>query len=75
MVIARPDTTLTQLTSAQPIITKAIADRFPGPDLTSRANLCWSKLLINSVPTGVTGDSAAHTPAVIHDQLLKENPS
>ena len=75
VVIAGPDTTLAQLTSAQPIITKAIADRFPGPDLTSRANLCWSKLLVNSVPTGVTGDTVAHTPTAIHDQLLKENPS
>ena len=75
VVIARPDTTLTQLTSAQPIITKAIANQFPGPDLTSCANLCWSKLLINSVPTGVTGDSVAHAPAAIYDELLKENPA
>ena len=75
VVIAGPDTTLTQLTSTQPIITKAIADWFPGPDLTSCANLCWSKLLVNSVPTGVTGDTVAHTPAAIHDQLLKENPT
>ena len=75
VVIAGPDTTLTQLTSTQPIITKALANWFPGPDLTSRANLCWSKLLVNSIPTGVTGDSVAHTPAVIHDQLLKENLS
>ena len=28
-----------------------------------------------TVPTGVTGDTVAHTPAAIHDQLLKENPS
>ena len=75
VVIAGPDTTLAQLTSTQPIITKALADRFPGPDLTSRANLCWSKLLVNSVPTGVTGNSVAHAPAAIHDELLKENPT
>ena len=48
---------------------------FPGLDLTSCTNLRWSKLLVNSIPTGVTGDSVAHTPAVIHDQLLKENPA
>ena len=75
VVIAGPDTTLAQLTSTQPIITKALADWFPRPNLTSYANLCWSKLLVNSVPTGVTGDSVAHAPTAIHDELLKENPS
>ena len=75
VVVAGPDTTLAQLTAAQPIITKALADRFPGPDLHSRANLCWSKLLVNSVPTGVTGSSVAHTPTAIHNELLKENPA
>ena len=35
----------------------------------------WSKVLINGVPTGVTGDRGAKTPDECHAALALENPT
>ena len=58
------------------IITSAIEAALPEPSpLASRPNVKWSKLLINSVPTGVTDISPAHSREDCHQALLRDNPS
>ena len=42
---------------------------------TARANVRWSRLLLNRVPTGTTDESEAHDPNTCHESLLAENPS
>jgi hypothetical protein len=77
VLTAGPDTTLAQLTSASSLLTSAIQAHLPSsPSCSSRANVRWSKLLINSVPTGVTGDRAhAYTAAECHQALIADNLS
>jgi hypothetical protein len=40
-----------------------------------RPNTKWSKLLINSISTGVYSDHTAYTPDQCHTALAMENPS
>ncbi|KAI0244954.1 hypothetical protein BJV78DRAFT_1290029 [Lactifluus subvellereus] len=47
----------------------------PHTSLPIRANVKWSKILINGVPTGVTEGRGAKTPEECHAALLLENPS
>ena len=76
VVFSGPETTLAQLTAAHHIIVSAIEGALPGPiSLSSRPNVKWSKLLINAVPTGVTGDTPAHSREACHQALLRDNPS
>jgi len=76
VVFAGPDTNLTQLQTSHHIITSAIEAALPKPTpLASRPNVKWSKLLINSVPTGATDISPAITREECHQALLHDNPS
>ena len=76
VVFAGPDTNLTQLQSSHHIITSAIKATLPEPTpLASRPNVKWSKLLINSVPTGATNILLALTCEECHQALLCDNPS
>ena len=76
VVFAGPDTNLTQLQQSHHIITSAIEAALPQPvPLASRPNVKWSKLLINSVPTGVTASALAHSHEECHQALLRDNPS
>ena len=76
VVFSGPETTSAQLTAAHHIIVSAIEGALPGPiSLSSRPNVKWSKLLINAVPTGVTGDTPAHSREACHQALLHDNPS
>ena len=76
VVFAGPNTTLTQLQSSHHIITSAIKAVLPEPTLlASRPNVKWSKLLINSVPTGATNILLALTCEECHQTLLHDNPS
>ena len=77
VVFAGPDTTLTQLQSTHHLITSAIEGTLPGAaSLLSRLNVKWSKILIGSVPTGVTDRmSQAHSCKECHQVLLHDNPS
>ena len=76
VVFAGPDTNLTQLQQSHHIITSAIEAALPQPVLlASRPNVKWSKLLINSVPTGVTASAPAHSREECHQALLRDNPS
>ena len=76
VVFAGPDTTLTKLQASHHIITSAIKAVLPERSpLVSHPNIKWSKLLINSVPTGVTDISPAHSCEECHQALLRDNPS
>ena len=76
VVFAGPDTNLTQLQQSHHIITSAIEAALPQlVPLSSRPNVKWSKLLINSVPTGVTASAPAHSHEECHQALLRDNPS
>ena len=76
VVFAGPDTNLTQLQTSYHIITSAIEAALPEPTpLASHPNVKWSKLLINSVPTGATNISLAITCEECHQALLRDNPS
>ena len=76
VVTAGPDVTSEQLTAAAPLITSAVQSCIPSssPPCQTHANVKWSQVLINGVPTGVTDTHTAHTPQVCHQALLTENP-
>ena len=76
VIFAGPDTTLTQLQSAHHLITSAIEGALPGAaSLLSHPNVKWSKILIGSMPTGVTDCmSQAHSCEECHQVLLHDNP-
>ncbi|KAF8484257.1 hypothetical protein F5888DRAFT_1812166 [Russula emetica] len=69
-----------QLQIASPLITKAFMDAYsttvtPFTPPHTRANVKWSKILINGLPTGVTDSRGAFTPDKCHTALASENPS
>ena len=76
VVFAGPDTTFTQLQSAHHLMTLAIKGTLPGTiSLSSCPNVKWSKILIGSMPTGVTDHiSQAHSHEECHQALLHDNP-
>jgi hypothetical protein len=76
-----PQVTAQQLTTAHSFISSAIAGvladhvniHSPPP---IRANVKWSKLLINGVPTGVTSKrGSAYSREECHSALVTDNPS
>jgi hypothetical protein len=76
------NTTAQQLTNALPQLTEvlqtslsAMAQMAPFSLPTVRHNVKWSRLFINSVPTGVTDTNKAHTPNAVHRALAAENPT
>jgi hypothetical protein len=73
-------TTAHQLQIASPLIAKAISDAYsttvtPITIPHTRANVKWSKILINGLPTGVTDSRGAYTPDECQTALISENPS
>ena len=61
-MFAGPETSLTQLQAAHHIIVGAVEAALPTPTpLSSCPNVKWSKVLINTVPTGVTDNSPAYS--------------
>jgi hypothetical protein len=73
-------TTAQQLQLASPIIAKAFTDAYsttvtPFASPHTQANVKWSKILINSLPTGVTDSRGTYTPDECHTALASENPS
>ncbi|KAF8260384.1 hypothetical protein EI94DRAFT_1811792 [Lactarius quietus] len=70
-----PNTTAHHLQRATHIIRHHLSKTYTLPPLTIRPNVKWSKLLINSVPTGVITDSRAKTPDQCHAALTSDNPS
>ena len=79
VVIGGPDVPLQQLQLAAPIFLWAFANTYttavnPIPPL-SRANVRWSKLLINGLPTGASDTQDAYTPEECHKSLAVNNPT
>jgi hypothetical protein len=55
VIFTDPETSLTQFQAAHHIIINAVKGALLGTDaLSSHPNIKWSKLLIRSMPTGVT---------------------
>jgi hypothetical protein len=72
--------TQANLTDATFLITSLLREAFPTlfpqTDLIpARANVKWSKILINSVPTGVSASRGPWTPVECHQTLAAHNPS
>jgi len=77
VVIGGPATSIAQLKDATHILTTAIQSTLKEltTSLASRANVKWSKLLINGVPTGVDEDTPAHSPTECQRTLALDNLS
>jgi len=59
------------------LLTSAISWALPDdPRISSRQNVKWGKVMINSIPTGITeGYPHAHSPAACWQSLIDNNPS
>jgi hypothetical protein len=77
VIFAGLETSLTQLQSTYHIIVTAIKGALLGTGtLSSHSNVKWSKLLIRSMPTGVTDQTLlVHSHEKCHQALLCDNPS
>ena len=78
VIFAGLDTSRDQLSAASHLLTSAIAASLPDASvrISSCLNVCWGKVLVNRVPTGVLDDSpAAHSPSTCLQNLLENNPS
>ena len=77
VAFAGPDTSLAQLLTASHILTAAITTQVPTASptpISARANVRWSKVLINGVPLGLTA-SGPHSSKACHVSLITDNPS
>ena len=76
-----PQVTAQLLSTAHSFIASAIAENLVGNDSNPlpppiRANVKWSKILINRVPTGVSTDSStAYSREKCHEALVNNNPA
>ncbi|KAH9055111.1 hypothetical protein EDB83DRAFT_2521314 [Lactarius deliciosus] len=75
-----PNTTVQSLQLDTPTIRLHFSERYPDSHATShpikvQPNVKWSKILINSVPTGVSSTSSAHMPDSCHTALIDNNPN
>ena len=63
VIIRGPATSIAQLKDATHVLTTAIQSTLPEltTSLASWANVKWSKLLINRVPTGIDEETLAHS--------------
>ncbi|KAH9172355.1 hypothetical protein EDB89DRAFT_2069843 [Lactarius sanguifluus] len=71
--------TLQQLLLARNKISESITSNFPNVckhslPLCIEANVSWSKVLINNVPTGVSSTRGPWTPDECHEALTADNP-
>jgi len=77
VVFAGPSVSRDALFTTSHILTSAVSQVLPeDPAISSRLNVKWGKVLINSVPTGVSeGCPTAHSPAACWQDLISHNPS
>ena len=77
VIIRGPATSIAQLKDATQVLTTAIQSTLPEPttSLTSYANVKWSKLLINRVPTGISNNTPAHSSVECQHMLALDNLS
>jgi len=68
-------TSLNVLLPATSHIATIIGARFAKTTPKTRANIKWSKILINGVPTGKSQSQEPYTPDECHQALLKNNPA
>ncbi|KAH9169715.1 hypothetical protein EDB89DRAFT_2194199 [Lactarius sanguifluus] len=71
--------TLQQLLSARNKISESITSKFPNIHKHStaihiEANIRWSKIRINNIPTSVSNNRGPWTPDECHEALLTDNP-
>jgi len=74
VLTASHNNTQLQLNLAGALLKKYVTDIFDNAPIV-RANVKWSKILINGVPTGAGEDRGPHTPGQCHEALLAENPT
>jgi hypothetical protein len=79
VVTGGPNVTALQLQNATHAISKVLADTSVATNRnilpTIRANVRWSKLLINGIPTGKSEDREPYNPEECHAALIDDNPS
>ena len=77
VVFAGPGVSRDALFTTSHILTSAVSRVLPeGPQISSRLNVKWGKVMVNSVPTGISeGCPTAHSPAVCRQELITNNPS
>ena len=77
VVFAGPSISCETLFLALPLLTQSVSQALPDdPAISSRLNVKWGKVLINSVPTGVIeGYPHMHLPATCWQVLIDNNPS
>jgi len=77
VVFAGPSVSCDALFATSHILTSAVSWVLPeDPAISSCLNVKWGKVLINSVPTGVSeGCPTAHSPAACWQELIANNPS
>ena len=69
------DNSLDQLLAAKSTIRQGLSARVHTPSTAQiTANVKWSKILINNIPTGTSNTREAWTPQECHDALCTENP-
>jgi len=72
--------TVQQLQLVAPILAQTFSEAYstavtPITLPHTRANVKWSKILINGLPTGVSDSQGPYTPEECHTALTAENPS
>ena len=81
VLTAHHNTSQAQLNNATPAIKTIIGQLYNDvyqsipENITARANVKWSKVLINSVPVGITDSRGPWTPDECHRALEAHNPS
>lgn len=76
ILTAGPRTDAPHLNAALDFISKSLGTLIRTDDpLPIRANVKWSRILLNRVPTGATDLTEAHSPDSCHSALAAENPS
>ena len=77
VIIGGPTMSIAQLKDATHVLTTAIQSTLKElmTSLTSWANVKWSKLLINRVPTGIDKETPAHSSAECQRTLALDNLS
>jgi hypothetical protein len=78
VVTGAPNATSHSLQAAAPYISTILTQAFKLPSdhaLPARPNVKWSKLTINSVPTGASDTCGAYTHTENHNSLKMNNPT
>jgi len=77
VMFAGPGVSRDALFATSHLLTTAVSRALPeDPAISSCLNVKWGKVLINSVPTGISkGCPTAHSPASCWQELVTNNPS